>query len=67
MTDGKPLTETYLTLMGLPGSHPIEERQIVTTGDYSESFIVDRVVTLADGSWQATAVPSRIWRSFERA
>jgi hypothetical protein len=57
-------TVTYLTLIGKPGSAPIAEGTSVESE--GQRFVVDHVVSLANGSWQANAVPARIWRRFDR-
>jgi len=59
------ITETYLTLVGKRGSRPLKEREIL---DYPGEghCVVDRVMTLADGSWKAYAVPSQLWRRFNK-
>lgn len=60
-----PVTVTYLTLLGKPGSHPIAEGTSVEHD--GERFVIDHVLSLADGGWQANAVPARLWHNFEHA
>lgn len=59
------IAETYLTLIGKPGSTPVAEGESIESD--GERFIVHRVVVAANGSWQARAVPARVWRTFTDA
>jgi hypothetical protein len=55
-------TVTYLTLIGKPGSAPIAEGTSVESE--GERFVVDHVVSLANGGWQARAYQADPFRRF---